>query len=172
MVTTSNLAIAAENTVAVGLGELKVTKDPLLHLACYGLGSCISLCIYDRMAKVAGMVHIVLPESNHGNQGMASAKYADVAVPLLVEEMAKSGAMKSHLVVKLVGGAQMIQAAGFVAVLDMGKRNLEMTRKALAGEGIRISGEEVGGTQGRSVWLSTDSGKVMVRTAGKELKEV
>ncbi len=172
MTTTNNLMLVAENTITVGLGELKVTKDPLMSLACYGLGSCISLCAHDPMTKVAGMVHIVLPESNHNNQGMAAAKYADIAVPLLFEEMIKSGAMKSRLVVKLVGGAQMIQAAGFVAILDMGKRNLEMTRRALASEGIRVSGEDIGGTQGRSVWLFIESGKVMVRTAGKELREV
>ncbi len=161
-----------EHTITVGLGELSVTKDPLISLACFGLGSCINLCAYDPISKVAGMAHIVLPESNHSNQGMTAPKYADIAVPLLLEEMTRLGALKSRLVVKLAGGAQMIQAAGFVDTLDMGKRNLEMTRKALADENIRGSGEDIGGTQGRSVWLSVNSGKVMVRTAGKELKEL
>ena len=161
-----------EHTITVGLGELSVTKDPSMSLACFGLGSCINLCAYDPISKVAGMAHIVLPESNHSNQGKATAKYADIAVPLLLEEMVRLGAVKSRLVVKLTGGAQMIQAAGFETTLDMGARNLEMTKKALASEDIRISGADTGGTQGRSVWLSVDSGKVMVRTAGKELEEL
>ena len=174
MTTATNTHIPiGEHTITVGLGELKVTKDPAMSLACFGLGSCIDLCAYDPISKVAGMVHIVLPESNnHSNQGIAAAKYADIAVPLLLEEMTRLGALKSRLVIKLIGGAQMIQAAGFEAILDMGARNLEMTKKALASEGIRISGADTGGTQGRSVWLSVVSGKVMVRTAGRELQEL
>ncbi len=172
MMTASNHIPVDEHTITVGLGELKVTKDPAMSLACFGLGSCIDLCAYDPMTKVAGMVHIVLPESNHNNHGIAAAKYADIAVPLLLEEMTRLGALRSRLVVKLIGGAQMIQAAGFESALDMGTRNLEMTKKTLASEGIRISGTDTGGTQGRSVWLSVDSGKVMVRTAGKALEEL
>ncbi len=173
MMTANNQIPIDEHTITVGLGELSVTKDPSMSLACFGLGSCINLCAYDPISKVAGMAHIVLPESNHSNnQGKAAAKYADIAVPMLLEEMVRLGAVKSRLVVKLTGGAQMIQAAGFEATLDMGARNLEMTRKALVSEGIRISGADTGGTQGRSVWLSVDSGKVMVRTAGKELEEL
>ena len=161
-----------DQTITVGLGEICVTNDPAASLACFGLGSCIGLCAYDPVSKVAGMAHIVLPESNHSSQSNASAKYADIAVPLLLEKMRQHGAVKSRLVTKLVGGAQMIQVAGFDSVLEMGVRNLEMTKKALAGEGIRLSAADTGGSQGRSVWLSTDSGRVTVRTAGTELKEL
>ena len=86
--------------------------------------------------------------------------------------MRKHGAIKSRLVVKLAGGAQMIQAAGFDDILEMGVRNLEMVRKALASEGVRSSAADTGGSQGRSVWLYVDSGKVMVRTAGMEPREL
>ena len=166
------LATTNEQTVTVGLGEVCVTKNPSTSLACFGLGSCISLCAYDPVSKVAGMAHIVLPESDHSNPGKVSTKYADIAVPVLLEEMHKHGATKSRLIAKLVGGAQMIQAAGFDAALEMGARNLEMTRKALASEGVHLSAADTGGSQGRSVWLSADSGKVMVRTAGMECKEL
>ena len=161
-----------EQTISVGLGEVCVTKDPSTSLACFGLGSCISLCIYDPVSKVAGMAHIVLPKSNHSSPGKASAKYADIAIPLLLEEMYKHGAVKSRLVVKLAGGAQMIQAAGFNDTLEMGVKNLEMTRNILASEGIRLSAADTGGSQGRSVWLSAISGKVTVRTAGMEFREL
>ncbi len=159
-----------EQTITVGIGEFCVADDPLTFLACFGLGSCISLCAYDPVSKVAGMAHIVLPESNHSGHGSDQAKYADVAVPVLIEEMRKRGAVKSRLIVKLVGGAQMIQSPGFESVLDMGARNLEMTKKALSSEGIRPQASDTGGNQGRSVWLSAGSGEVMVRTAGREFK--
>ncbi len=166
------LTTTNEQTITVGLGELCVTKDTSTSLACFGLGSCISLCAYDPVSKVAGMAHIVLPESNHSGQRNASSKYADIAVPQLFEEMNRQGAIKSRLVVKLAGGAQMLQAAGFEDALEMGARNLEMTKKTLDSEGIRLSAADTGGGQGRSIWLSVDSGKVVVRTAGTKFKEL
>jgi len=172
MVTISSRVSVDRNTITVGLGEMAVTKDPLLSLACFGLGSCICLCAYDPKPGVAGMAHIVLPESKGANQGKFVTKYADIAVPLLVKEMIEIGAMKSRLVIKLAGGAQMIQSAGFSNVLEMGVRNLEMTKKALDSEGIRIFATDTGGVCGRSVWMFVDSGTVMVRKAGEEPGEL
>ena len=47
----------------VGLGEVKTTQDSEKVLTCLGLGSCIGVGMYDPVAKVAGMAHIVLPNS-------------------------------------------------------------------------------------------------------------
>ena len=118
------------------------------------------------------MAHIVLPESNHGSPGKPSAKFADIAIPLLLEEMRKHGAVKSRLVVKLAGGAQMITSAGYTDFLEMGVRNLQMTERVLSREGIRPSAADTGGNQGRSIWLSVDSGEVKVRTAGTDVQEL
>lgn len=162
----------AERAINVGLGEICVSKDPAVVLACYGLGSCIGLCVYDPTSKIAGMAHIVLPESGGNNTGRTPTKYADIAIPRLLEEMEKSGVVKSRLVVKLVGGARMLQALVFDDASDMGTRNLEVVMRVLGSEGIRPAATDTGGNQGRSVWLSVDTGKVMVRTSGTELKEL
>lgn len=166
------LTKVAERTINVGLGEICVSKDPSAVLACYGLGSCIGLCAYDPASKIAGMAHIVLPESYGNNMGRTPTKYADIAIPLLLKEMRKSGAMKSRLVVKLVGGAQMLQALILDGAPDMGTRNLEVVIRVLGSDGIRPAATDTGGNQGRSVWLSVDTGKVMVRTSGTEPKEL
>lgn len=157
----------SDQTISAGLGEVKVSADQSRYLACFGIGSCICLCAFDRVAKVAGMAHIVLPESKSDNRDMTATKFADIAVPVLLDEMFKEGASKADLIVKLAGGAQMIQSPGFNSVLDMGKRNLEATRKLLKERGIRIAAEDVCGTQGRTVWLSVATGEMMVRTAGQ-----
>ncbi len=167
----SKLAPVIEETITVGLGDIFATDNPSISLACFGLGSCIGLCAYDPVARVAGMAHIVLPASIHKGQE-TSTKFADVAVPALVKEMRKLGALKSRLVVKLVGGAQMILSADFDSSFEMGLRNLKMTQKALASEGIRTAASDTGGNQGRTVWLYADSGRVMVRTAGQPAQEL
>lgn len=168
--TTTQLSNLVDQTISVGLGEVKVSGDTTKYLACFGLGSCISLCCYDPVIKIAGMAHIVLPDNGSVAKDRTATKYAGVAVTVLMEEMSKKGALKSRLMVKLAGGAQMIQAAGFDSVLDMGRRNLESTRENLKNEGLRIVSEDIGGFRGRSVWLSVATGQILVRTASAEVK--
>lgn len=163
---------AATDTIAVGLGDVCVTDKSTQSLASYGLGSCIGVCIYDPLVKVGGMAHVVLPVSNPDATGPPSNKYADVAVPALLKQVLQLGASKSRLIVKLVGGAKMIQAAGFDDTIEMGVRNLDMVKKTLAANGLRIAASETGGHQGRSVWLHMDPCRVMVRVAGGEPREM
>ncbi len=165
------VALSTE-TIAVGLGDVCVTDDITTALASYGLGSCIGVCIYDPVAKVGGMAHIVLPTSNPSAPGPPSTKYADVAVPQLLQQTLRRGASRRRLIVKIVGGARMIQAAGFDDTIEMGARNLEMVKKALAAEGLAITAADTGGHQGRSVWLHLDSCRVMVRVAGGQPREI
>lgn len=165
------VALSTE-TIAVGLGDVCVTDDTTKSLASYGLGSCISVCIYDPVAKVGGMAHIVLPVSNPSAPGPPSTKYADVAIPALLQQLLQHGASKRRLIVKIIGGARMIQAAGFDDTIEMGVRNLAMVEKTLAAEGLTIEAADTGGHQGRSVWLHMDSCRVMVRVAGGEPHEL
>jgi chemotaxis protein CheD len=161
-----------DNTISVSLAELKLSADVSRHLVCYGLGSCIGLCAYDPVIKLAGMAHIVLPKSHPGTTTENGTKFADIAVPILLEEMYKQGALKTRLVIKLTGGAQMIQMAGFSSSLEMGNKNIDATRQMLKAEGLRIAGEDVGGSHGRSVWLSVSTGEVVIRTAGQIMKSL
>lgn len=99
------------DTIVVGMGELQVSKDPHAVLTCLGLGSCIGFSSYDPVVKVAGMVHIVLPDSA-GKTGVLPGKFADTALPGLIVEMEKLGADKRRFLVKISGAAQMSLAAG------------------------------------------------------------
>jgi chemotaxis protein CheD len=172
MIATKNQIRIDEYTITVGLGEMAITRDPLISLACFGLGSCICLCAYDPPTKISGMVHIVLPKSKSFSTDKNATKYADVAVPVLLDEMIKAGAVKSRLVVKLAGGAQMIKSPDYNDAFEMGVRNLAMVQNLLSEQRIRISGSDTGGNQGRSVWMFVESGKVLVRKAGFEPEEM
>jgi chemotaxis protein CheD len=154
-----------EKTILVSLGEWKVAKDPLATLVCLGLGSCISVCVYDPAIKLGGMAHIVLPSSN-GRNTETSAKYADKGVRLLLDEMFKQGAMRSHLVVKLAGGAALSKAPGLEETFKIGERNLKSVQTVLAEERISTAAADVGGNSGRTVRMFLDSGQVVVTTLG------
>lgn len=160
-----------EEIIVVGLGELAVSKDPSSVLTCLGLGSCIALCAYDPVSRVGGMVHIVLPQNN-GTSDNSPAKYADTAVPLLIQEMSKINGLKSRLIIKIVGGAQMSLAPGLKGIFNTGERNVEMVISALNREHIAISASDIGGNKGRTVHLFPATGKVTVRSAGDEMRDL
>ncbi len=159
------------DTIVVGMGELQVSDDPHAVLTCLGLGSCIGFTAYDAMAKVAGMVHIVLPDSG-GKTGAVAGKFVDTALPALMEEMQKLGAEKRRMLVKISGGAQMSLAAGSSGIFKTGERNLEATRIMAAEHGLKIAAADVGGHSGRTLRLYVESGKVTVTTAGTETKDL
>ena len=161
-----------EEMIVIGMGEIAISKEPTSVLTCLGLGSCIALCAYDPVSKVGGMVHIVLPESSINNAEKSPAKYADTAVPHLIEQMSKHDAIKTRLVVKIAGGAQMSLASGLVGAFKTGERNVEMVLSALNKERIAVSGIDVGGNKGRTVQLYPATGKVTTRSAGEVPKEL
>jgi chemotaxis protein CheD len=129
----------------VRMGELAVSSKAGDELVAIGLGSCIGLAVVDREAGVAGLAHVVLPESQ-GKPGPA-AKFADLAIPDLVARLLDAGAVRRRLEAVLIGGARMFTVG---ASLDIGARNAEAVREALQKEGIRIHAEEIGGNRGRT----------------------
>lgn len=155
-----------------GLGDVHVSDDPDTSLECLGLGSCIGLCIYDPVARVAGIAHIVLPESNRGGNTTLPGKFADTAVPMLVQGMERKGASKSRMVVKMAGGAQLLQALTGGAAIEMGAMNIKMTRRALANEGLTLAASDIGGNRGRSMWFEVGTGKLMVKIIGSTPTEL
>jgi chemotaxis protein CheD len=160
-----------QESVLVGLGELKVTRSPSVILACLGIGSCIAVCVYDHLYKVGGMAHVVLPHCE-GKPGDNPGKYADTSIPLLIGEVVKQGGHRSRLTVKIAGGAQMSLAPGLKNTFKTGERNLEGVKSALSKEGISVAAEDVGGNRGRTVRMYIDTGKITVRISGGEAREI
>jgi chemotaxis protein CheD len=160
-----------DKAIVTGLGEIQVSKDPSAVLTCLGLGSCVSVCAYDPIAKAGGMAHVVLP-SSEGRAVKPSAKYADMAIPMLIEEMKRQGALRSRLVVKLTGGAELSKAAGMDNAFKIGEKNQAAVREALARESVKVAAEELGGNKGRTARMYVDSGRVTVASAGSESIEL
>ncbi len=157
--------------IVVGMGELQVTDCPSAVLTCLGLGSCVAVCAYEPVHKVGGMAHVVLPYHN-GKQEMLSAKYADTAVPLLIQEMRKFGILASRLIVKIAGGAQMSAALGVNNIFKTGERNVAASKEAISKEGITLVAAETGGHYGRTVKMFIDTGKIVISSAGRDIKEI
>ena len=46
----------------IGIGAAAIGKEDDVLIS-YALGSCVGICLYDPVAKIGGMVHILLPDS-------------------------------------------------------------------------------------------------------------
>ncbi len=160
-----NSLARADSLIAVGLGEIKVSRDPAAVLVSFGLGSCVAVCAYDLAARVGGMMHVVLPYcSNKDSARRFPGKYADVGMPTLIRELENHGAVRTRIQVKISGGASVIHAATFDGLLDMGQKNVVAVRAALEREGLPVVAFDTGGNKGRSVWLLVGTGAMTVRT--------
>ena len=127
-----------------------------------GLGSCVAIILHSRDAKVGGLAHVLLPDETFSRERVNPAKFATTAVPMLVSEMMARGA-RGPLVAKIVGGASMFGALLPAGGVNMGERNAEAARRALAAAGIPLVADDTGGDFGRSVYLDVASGRVRVR---------
>lgn len=131
-----------------------------------GLGSCVAIALYDRVAQVGGLAHILLPAPSVSRDTSNPAKFPQTAVPLLLAEMRRLGAgPASAMSARIVGGASMFAAlAPAGGGLNIGERNVVATRQVLASAGLRLVAEDVGGEHGRSVFLHLHDGRLEVRS--------
>ncbi len=161
-------AVAQPQMIAVGLGEVAATRaDASESLVAHGLGSCIALCMFDPITRVAGLAHVVLPGNDPANA--PNAKYAGSVLPALLGAMVNVGgaadARRYHA--RLVGGAHVLAIGGAGSLPRIGDKNTEAVKAVLAAASVPVMAEDVGGGKGRTVWFHPrDGGKVRVRTLG------
>jgi chemotaxis protein CheD len=152
----------------VRMGELAVASQPGDVLVTVGLGSCIGLALLDRRRGLAGLAHIVLPQSSDAGAGVSSpAKFADTVVPALIERLSRLGGELAALEAVLVGGAQMFTLEGIGrGNFDIGAHNDEATRAALRQARIPVRATATGGNKGRTIRVHPADGVVRAKQAG------
>ncbi len=154
-----------DNIIKVGMADLRSSRHPCI-ITTLGLGSCVGIALYDSGRKVAGLAHVMLPSSQQARNKSNIAKFADTATYKLIEDMISLGAVKSHIVAKLAGGAQMFSFNDTSEMLRIGARNITATKEVLKSLGIPVIAEDTGGNYGRTIEIHSDSGKLIIKTIG------
>ena len=146
----------------VGIGELVVSNAADSTISTHAVGSCIAVCVFDPVARVAGMLHFLLPESsiNPRRAEEHPGVFADTGIPLLFQTAYGHGLVKKRAIVKLIGGAEMPPATK--GWFNTGHRNLLAARNLLWRNGVFVAAEDVGGTGARTVHLSVGNGRLQV----------
>jgi chemotaxis protein CheD len=155
-------------TLVVGVADLVVSNDSTADIVTYSLGSCLGVTVYDPVKKIGGLLHLMLPDSAIDPAKAASLPYmfVDTGVPRLFHAAYNLGADRSRLVVKVAGGAQMLDQQG---IFNIGIRNFSALEKIISQNGLKIHAADIAGLSSRTVRLDLANGNVTVKTPGAEI---
>jgi chemotaxis protein CheD len=135
-----------------------IFAEPSEYLISTVLGSCVAVCLWDRVNLRGGMNHIMLPLWN--GEGLATPKYGNIAMERLLNKVLSIGCRREYLVAKVFGGAN-VSGTG-LEVFMIGDRNITLAMEMLEEFRIPVVAKDVGGRVGRKIIMNSKTGVVMV----------
>lgn len=149
--------------VVVGVGDMAVSNNAQATLSTYALGSCIGVIAYDPVAKVGGILHMMLPESSISPDKalLQPAMFADTGLPLFFRSLAGMKAERSRLRLFVTGGACVLTSHD---AFKIGERNTKATLNFLAAHAFPVRQIVTGGTTNRTVHLQIVDGEMTLKT--------
>ena len=164
--TSPTLAGVFDQRVVVGIADMAVTNSRTVTLATYSLGSCIGVSIFDPVAKVGGLLHVMLPDSviDPDKARRQPAMFMDTGIPALFRMAYELKAEKYRVRICVAGGAQVMDSSGFFSI---GKRNYESLQRLLGEHGLHVHAQQIGGMVSRSMYLDLATGDVRLKISGQ-----
>ncbi|MFC1837477.1 hypothetical protein ACFLYW_02205 [Thermodesulfobacteriota bacterium] len=150
-----------KHVISLRAGEYLVSdKGEVLSTV---LGSCISACIFDSKKKIGGMNHYLLPGLVPPDEILTSklGRYGMFAMELLIGELIKKGVKRENLTAKIFGGGKVLKFRRLDG--NVTESNISFVKKYLELEKIPILKEDLGGVEGRKIFLFTDTGRVLLK---------
>ena len=151
--------------LVVGIADMKMASREGM-LITYALGSCIGICLYDPVLRLAALVHVMLPLNMEAGR-KSPLKYAVTGIPVALRQMEARGAKRNRVTAKIAGGARMFDVPGNGSLGNIGQRNIESVHMTLKKEGVRLLKEDVGGSVARTLLFDAATGQACVRSYGK-----
>jgi len=147
-------------------GELHFSDKPSSVMTV--LGSCLSVTMFHRRARVGAICHGLLPKCRERSVCSAAcaerAKYVECAIEMMVKLFDANNLRRSEIEVKVFGGADMFSMRlGGRGSISVGKQNIEIAQQTLEKLNIRVIAMDVGGTTGRKLFFNTQTGEVLMK---------
>ncbi len=146
-------------------GDYFVTNEKNIMLSTL-LGSCVSVCLKDKISGIVGINHFMLPASVKKEELIISddARYGMYAMEKMINEMMKLGARRSSLQAKVFGGGAVLGTK----INNVSKSNISFAMDYLKMEDIPILSYDVGGKVGRKLYFIPETFAVFVKKVGQE----
>ena len=162
----------ANQVIKVGIAQMDVVKAPNT-IRTSGLGSCVGVVLYDESKQIAGLIHVMLPDSSLGRSDAVNvAKFADTGIKALIELLKLEGVHAFRLKAKIAGGAQMFQFTSDKDSMRIGPRNVEAVKVELRKNSIPLVAEDTGGNSGRTIEFDPITSKLNIRTVNQGVSEI
>lgn len=144
-------------------GEIIVT-DGALKITTV-LGSCVSVCLFDKDRRIAGMNHYMMPRKQAGDTLIH--KYGDTSLEDMLKKMIILGARQEKVEAWIFGGSSMFikKVKGF----NIGEQNILVAQSFLQQYSIPMRNSETGGITGRKVVFDTSAGVISCELLTKSL---
>ena len=166
------MLLNANQVIKVGIAQMDVVKAPNT-IRTSGLGSCVGVILYDESKQIAGLIHVMLPDSSLGRSDAVNvAKFADTGIKALIELLKLEGVHAFRLKAKIAGGAQMFQFTSDKDSMRIGPRNVEAVKVELRKNSIPLVAEDTGGNSGRTIEFDPITSKLNIRTVNQGVSEI
>ena len=133
-------------------GQLVVTKDAMEISTI--LGSCVSVCFFDPIRRIAGMNHFIMPVNDNFKSDIE--KYGNTSLEFMLDKMLRMGSNQKDIVAKVFGGGTLLTYKN--SNFNIGKKNTEAALDFICEHEIRIISKSVGGVKGRKIIFNTHTG--------------
>ena len=130
------------------------------------LGSCLAVTMHAPKQGVGTICHAFLPDSREDRHRLDPqiCRFVDTALMNMLESLDKLGVPRRDLVIKMFGGSNGIALRGVESTsYNIGRRNVEMARRLLKFERLKVAVEDVGGNRGRKIMFQTHTGDVWLK---------
>ncbi|MFX3674082.1 MAG: chemotaxis protein CheD [Paenisporosarcina sp.] len=164
--------MTTRQVVKVGIADMNIVKSPD-SIRTSGLGSCVGVVLYDESLKIAGLIHVMLPDSNLSRTETVNvAKFADTGIPAMIDQLKLEGVQPFRLKAKIAGGAQMFQFTANKDTMRIGPRNVAAVKEYLLKSKIPLISEETGGSSGRTIEFDPSTTLLNIRTVNQGVKDI
>jgi chemotaxis protein CheD len=155
----------------VGMADFLVVQNQNAILRTTPLGACLAVSIYDPVAKVAGILHSLLPDSGIDAARAVSrpGMFLDSGLAAMLMRARDLGAALENLTICVAGGARILDETTY---FNIGHRNFEVLTKLLDQLGLRPKAQDVGGLSNRSMQLRAATGEVRLKISGQPKMKV
>ncbi len=133
--------------------DIFVDKSP--HIVSTVLGSCVSVCLYDRVLQRGAINHFILPLWN--GHDLSTMKYGNLAIIRILEELLILGSKYEDIEAGVFGGAEVL--TGAPTNFHIGRRNARIAVEILNEFKIPIIQSNLGGNRGRKIIFNTLTGE-------------
>jgi chemotaxis protein CheD len=145
--------------VRIHIGGFHASREPTVIETV--LGSCVAVCLYDRVALIGGMNHILLPGKADLRHFDNVARYAINAMELLINRIMNLGGNRELLAAKVFGGAHVLPTIS--KENGVGPKNSEFVLEFLQMESISVIRQDLGGFDARRIYFHTDTSEVFLK---------